>query len=546
MNPDLDGDGRDETRRPLSQLSRRQVLQGGAIGAAAIGAGSLLAACGSSSSSSSSTGGGTTSAGKPVRGGNLRVAMVGGTPDDVLEADAAYNFPQVMRNFALYNGLVALDADGKAVSNVLAEEISSSKDAKTWTIRLKPEITFHDGKPLTAKDVLFTFNRIADPKLLLTGMTALAPVDLKAAKVIDPLTLQLPMKTPYATFVEQICNNYYFGIVPEGYDPTKPVGTGPFEYESFTPGEQSVFARNPNYFKNGLPYLDKLTITDSFAEPTAALNALKSGTVDIFENAPPNLNSQVAGDSSVYTLVSGPGLWVPFTMRTDVKPFDDERVRQAFRLLVNREQMLASSVAGLGVVANDVYGLHDPCYDASLTREQDLEQAQSLLKQAGQEGLTVELVTAPIAAGAVESAQVLVQQAKEAGVTVNLRNTSVTTFFTNYSKWPFAQDFLAYDPIMNMAAQTSIPGAPFATTHFDNAEFNSLYEEVNQTVADASRCDLKQQMQKILFESGGYIIPTFNKTVDIMSTKVNGFAENAGTGIPLGNGDWENAWISQA
>ncbi len=511
------------------------------MGVAALSAGSVLAACGDSSSS---TTGGTSGGGKPQRGGNLRVAMIGGTADDSLEADAAYNFPQVMRNYALYNGLVALDADGKGVSNVLAEEISSSSDAKTWTIRLKPEITFHDGRPLTAKDVLFTFNRIADPKLLLSGFTAVEPIDLANAKVMDPLTLRLPMKTPYATFVEQIANNYYFGIVPEGYDPAKPIGTGPFKFESFTAGEQSVFARNPNYFKPGLPYLDKLTIIDSFAEPTAALNALKSGQVDIFENAPPELSNQVAGDSALQTLISAPGLWVPFTMRSDTAPFNDEKVRQAFRLLVDREQMLASSVAGLGVVANDVYGLHDPCYDTSLTREQDIEQAQALLKQAGQENMTTELVTAPFAAGATESAQVFVQQAKEAGVTVKLRNTSVTAFFTNYTKWPFAQDFIAYDPIVSLAAQTSIPGAPFNTTHFDDKEFNSLFDKVNETVENAQRCDVKDEMQTLLFDRGAYIIPSFNRTLDIMSTKVNGFAEDAGTGIPLGNGDWENAWIS--
>ena len=501
--------------------------------------GSLLAACGSDSESTTSG-----SAGAPQRGGKLRVAMVGGTPDDTLEADAAYNFPQVMRNFALYNGLVALDASGEGISNVLAEEITSNDDATSWTIRLKPDITFHNGKPLTAKDVLFTFNRIADPKLLLSGFTAVAPLDLKNAKVVDAVTLELPMKTPYATFIDQICNNYYFGIVPEGYDPAKPIGTGPFKFESFTPGEQSVFVRNPDYFKTDLPYLDELTIIDSFADATAALNALKSGTVDVFENAPPELDNQVAGDTTLHTLLSAPGLWVPFTMNTSTPPFDDEKVRQAFRLMIDREQMLASSVAGLGVVANDVYGLHDPCYDTSLTREQDIEQAQSLLKQAGQEGLTVELVTAPIAAGAVEAAQVLAQQAKEAGVTVNLRKTSVSAFFTNYTKWPFAQDFIAYDPIISLVAQTSIPGAPFNTTQFDDPEFNDLYDQVNSTADESGRCDLMQEMQQILFDRGAYIIPQFNKTLDIMSTKVNGFAEEAGTGIPLGNGDWENAWVS--
>ena len=539
MKPDFDEASR-ASKGPFSELSRRQLLQSGAAGAVALSSvGSLLAACGSDSESTTSGAGGT-----PQRGGKLRVAMVGGTPDDTLEADAAYNFPQVMRNFALYNGLVALDASGEGISNVLAEEITSNDDATSWTIRLKPDITFHNGKPLTAKDVLFTFNRIADPKLLLSGFTAVAPLDLKNAKVVDAVTLELPMKTPYATFIDQICNNYYFGIVPEGYDPAKPIGTGPFKFDSFTPGEQSVFVRNPDYFKTDLPYLDELTIIDSFADATAALNALKSGTVDVFENAPPELDNQVAGDTTLHTLLSAPGLWVPFTMNTSTPPFDDEKVRQAFRLMIDREQMLASSVAGLGVVANDVYGLHDPCYDTSLTREQDIEQAQSLLKQAGQEGLTVELVTAPIAAGAVEAAQVLAQQAKEAGVTVNLRKTSVSAFFTNYTKWPFAQDFIAYDPIISLVAQTSIPGAPFNTTQFDDPEFNDLYDQVNSTADESGRCDLMQEMQQILFDRGAYIIPQFNKTLDIMSTKVNGFAADAGTGIPLGNGDWENAWVS--
>jgi peptide/nickel transport system substrate-binding protein len=539
VKPESDAAGPAPDSPFWSDLTRRDVLRAGVAGAGVLSASSLLAACGSSGASSA-----TTSAGKPRRGGELRVAMVGGTPDDTLEADAAYNFPEVMRNFALYNGLVALDASGKKISMDLAEEVSSSSDAMTWTIRLKPGITFHDGKPLTAKDVLFTLNRIADPKLLLSGYSALTAVDLGGAKIMDALTLRLPMKTPYATFVEQIANNYYFGIVPEGYDPAKPIGTGPFKFESFTPGEQSVFARNENYFKNGLPYLDKLTIIDSFQEPTAALNALQSGTVDVFENAPPQLSKQVEGDSALHTLISAPGLWVPFTMRADVAPFDDVNVRQAFRLMIDRNEMLASAVGGLGVVANDVYGLHDPCYDSSLVREADVEQARSLLKKAGQENLTVELVTAPFAAGAVESAQVLVQQAKAAGVTVNLRNTSVTAFFSNYLKWPFAQDFIAYDPFISLVAQTSIPGAPFNETHFNDPKFNSLYAQVNKTIADATRCDLKTQMQQILFDSGAYIIPSFNRTLDIMSTKVNGFAADAGTGIPLGNGDWENAWIS--
>jgi peptide/nickel transport system substrate-binding protein len=230
-------------------------------------------------------------------------------------------------------------------------------------------------------------------------------------------------------------------------------------------------------------------------------------------------------------------------MNCATPPFDDVKVRQAFRLLIDRPQMIDVSVNGLGVVANDVFGQWDPCYDTSLVREQDVEQAKALLLEAGQENLTVELITGPITAGAVEAAQALAQQAKAAGVTVNLREVTVTDFFTNYTQWPFAQDFLAYSPIMSMVAQTQLESSPFNTTHFTSSRFVELYDQANATIDEAERCEIVTEIQKILFDEGGYIIPSFNQQVDLMTTSVNGFGE-AGTGIPLGNGDWEHAWLA--
>ena len=354
-----------------NSLSRREFLRATAAGASLLTAGTALAACGSSSSASSTS---TSASATPKRGGSLRVAMLGGTPADSLDADSEINFPEVMRNFALYNGLVALDASGKSIPMDLAEEIEPSTDARTWTIRVLPDVTFHNGQPLTAKDVAFTFQRIMNPKHPFSGASALAPIDHMT--VMDNRTLRVSMKTPYATFIEQISGNYYFGIVPVGYDPRHPVGTGPFKVESFTPGQQSVFVRNPHYHKSGLPYLDTLTIIDSFSDPTAAFNAVQSGTVDVFENAPPDLAAQVKSNPNLQSLISGPGIWIPFTMRVDVAPFNDVRVRQAFRLLVDRQQMLASAVNGLGIVANDVFGLHDPCFDSSLVRHQDVSSSK--------------------------------------------------------------------------------------------------------------------------------------------------------------------------
>ena len=265
--------------------------------------------------------------------------------------------------------------------------------------------------------------------------------------------------------------------------------------------------------------------------------------MDIAENAPPVLVNQVKGNSKLKALISAPGLWIPFTMRCDVKPFNDKRVRQAFKLIVNRPQMINVSVNGLGVPAADVFGQWDPCYDHSLQRHQDIAKAKSLLKQSGHQDLRVELVTSQFTAGAVEAAQAFAQQAKAAGVTVRVRQVPVTDFFTNYTKWHFSQDFLAYSPYASIMAQTLLPTSPFNTTHFVSAKQSALYRKANATVDRNKRCQLIKQMERIQFDEGGYIIASFNKQVDIMAKKVNGFGL-AGTGIPLGNGDWEHAWLA--
>lgn len=525
-------------------LSREEFLRASLGGAAAIalagaGAGALAkpaAAAGRAARSASAIQ-------TPKRGGNLTVAMVGGTSADSLDGDDEINFPQVMRNFALYNGLVALDQSGKHISLDLAEEITPNKNATEWTIKLRPGLEFHNGKSVTAQDVLYTFRRITNPKAPHNGAPALIPLDLHHSKVLNKRTLRLHMKTPYATFIEQICGNYYFAIVPVGYDPKHPVGTGPFKFGSFTPGKQSVFNRNPNYHKHGLPYLDHLTIIDSFSDPNAQFNAVSSGQVDVAENAPPLLANQVHGNANLKALISKPGLWIPFVMRCDVPPFNNNQVRMAFKLIVNRPQMINVSVNGLGVVANDVFGQWDPCYDHSLHRQQDIEQAKHLLKKSGHENLSVVLVTSQFTAGAVEAAQAFAQQAKAAGVKVKVREIPVTNWFNGYTKWHFTQDFLAYSPFASIIAQTLLPTAPFNTTHFKSAKQDALYREANATVNTKKRCRLIKQMQRIQFEEGGYIIPSFNKQVDILAKNVNGFGL-AGTGIPLGNGNWEHAWLS--
>ncbi|MDR2986857.1 MAG: ABC transporter substrate-binding protein, partial [Nocardiopsaceae bacterium] len=259
-------------------LSRRSMLRLAAATGAAAAAVPLLDACSSGSgpaTSSSSPGAG----GTPQHGGDLRVAILGGSSSDTLDAGREVTQPDALRVMALYNGLVRLDSRAQVV-NDLADEMTPNADATQWDIRLKQGVTFHDGKPLTAGDIIFTLRRIMNPKSPLNGASALAPLDPSGMKALDKHTVRLAMRTPYASFPEQISAVYNFGVVPVGYDPKNPVGTGPFAFKSFSPGQQSVFTANKNYFQSGRPYLDSLTIIDSFASDTAAFNALQGGEVD--------------------------------------------------------------------------------------------------------------------------------------------------------------------------------------------------------------------------------------------------------------------------
>ena len=158
--------------------------------------------------------------------------------------------------------------------------------------------------------------------------------------------MRIPLKFANTGFLDDI-GQYFNAIVPVGYDPAKPVGTGAFMFESFTAGQQSVFKKFPNYWQNGKPYVDTLTIID-FTDDTARVNALLGGQVDAIDNLPTGQIQQVQGNSSLKVLISQTGQWQPFTMRIDQAPFNDVRVRQAMRLIVNRPQMVEQVLSGPG------------------------------------------------------------------------------------------------------------------------------------------------------------------------------------------------------
>ena len=528
---------------PDPLLSRRGFLRTVATGTAALGAGVLLDACGSSAKAigGATTTPGTTAAGAPRRGGTLTAGLTGGSSSDTLDAQAGVNNVDFARMLQLYSPLVAFDSNAEPTL-ALAEEITPNSDATVWTVRVKSGVTFSNGKPLTAEDVMFSIRRIVSGKL--PASSVLTSLDLAGMKKLDATTVRLPFRTPYASLVEALAGVFnYFFIIPVGYDPKNPVGTGPFVYKSFTPGVQSVFVRNPNYWEAGLPYVDEVVISD-YADSNSQLNALQSGQADVVNLLSASVIGTVESSGSK-VVVSTAGGFTPFTMRVDLPPFNDVRVRQAFRLIADRPQMDKTVFEGLGTLGNDLFSIYDPEYDTSIRqREQNIDQAKSLLRAAGHDGLTIELVTSDIAQGTLDVAQVFAQQAQAANVTVKLRQVNVTEFYgPNYLQWQFAQDYWYFLDYLPQVSQATLPTSPFNECHFDNPRYTALYNEAVATLDKAKQTDIAHEMQMIDWTEGGYIIPYFPPVIDGHAAHVQGVAPSK-TGLSLNQYGFKSMWLS--
>jgi peptide/nickel transport system substrate-binding protein len=511
---------------------RRQFLAGIAGAGVAVGAGGLLAACGSSNTS------GTTQTKTTVKkkryGGSLKAGLTGGSSSDTLDPHQGVTDIDISRIQTLYEPLVTLNIQASGLEYMLAEQIVPHNGSFTeWEIHLRPGVTFHDGKPLTADDVIFSFKRIQ--KLHAPGTIFMGPVDVNAMTKLSDSVALIKLTSPIAQYAEALAAApFNLLIAPTNLVVSKPNGTGAFKYQSFSPGQQSVFVRNPNYWQKGLPWADTLTIID-FQDTTSLGDALITGQVQAAGTLDGPQMASLASQSGVHPLPSKAGSIVPFTMRVDQAPFSDVRVRQALRYMVDRPQMIDSALDGLGTVASDVFSPYDPDFDRSLVRTQDIPKAKFLLKQAGHSDLVVQLITSPVLTGVVPMATVLAEQSKAAGITINLKNVPTGTFFgPNYLKWTFSQDYYSYFPYLTQVAQSMLKGSPYNETHNNNPHYANLYNQALATGNDGLRREIIHDMQVIDFNEGGYIIPAFTDTLDAYSDKITGYGPSR-LGQPLMN-----------
>lgn len=496
--------------------TRRDVLKLGMVAAAGMVGLTGLTACGAVPEKPDQS--------KPqVRGGSYSHGSTGGGLKDTLEPYFPVTNPDIARCLQLYEPLLRWNALYEIEPSV-AEAVTPNGDSTQWTVRLRDGVEFHNGKSLTPEDVMFSLAKVTDPEKPGSGGTELAKfLDLPNSKIVDQKTVLLQLSAPYAV-LDQLLAEYTVGILPTDFDVGHPVGTGPFTYQRFVPGQLSQFARFDNYW-DGPAFVDELIIYD-FADDAAKVNALLAGQVQSIDNLPSYLVNTI-DQQGASALISETGAWVPFTMRVDAAPFSDVRVRQALRLIVDRQQMIDQALNGFGILGNDLYSPFDPVFAGDLPqRVQDIDQARSLLAQAGQSDLDVELVTSSaVGAGAVESANLFVEQAKLAGVTVRLNKADPNVFYGDrYLSWNFAQDFWNTRNYLPQVATSSVRGATYNETHFEDPEFTALIDLAKREPDADRRKRLLHGAQEIEFTRGGFIIWGFKRQLDAYSNLVQGLA----------------------
>ncbi len=524
-------------------FTRRDLLKGAAVVGAGAALAPVIAACGGDSGTTASPS--ASAAGTPKMGGHLRVAAGLGSAKETLDAHAtAFTMQSMDMRFNMYDSLLEYSPEG-VQGMALAESIEANASGTQYTVKLKPDLVFHDGSPVNADAVVDSFERIMNPKNPGLAANQLRGLKPGGTKKLDDVTVRFELAEANVIFPEALAT-YSAAIVPVGYDPKGgkgAIGTGPFKLaqpSDFKPGVECIFVKNADYWRqDGGPYVDKLSIIE-FADNTAQLNALLGGTVEWVQMIP-GAQRQIATGDGFKLLEAKTGSWIPFTMNCETKPFNDPKVRQAFRLMVDRPQMITQAADGLQWLGNDLYAPYDPGYPKDLAqRVQDIEQAKSLLKQAGQENLAVKLVTSTsVSSGAPAAATVFAQQAKAAGVDVKVENVTGDVFWgDDYLKWPFAMDNWGTRGYLAQAGMGTVPGALYDETHWTKGrpDYMDIVNEAYQTVDEAKRNELIAAAATMEYEDGGYIVYAFDIQVDAYSPKVaGGVPDYSGLGSAAAN-----------
>jgi peptide/nickel transport system substrate-binding protein len=498
--------------------------------------GALLAACSSKDADTAS--GQAAGDAKPRNGGTLRVGALGRRSAITRDPHGNQGNESDYLILALVHDTLTVPAAKTNTAPRLAASWESSKDLKTWKFTIAKGAVFHDGSPVTAEDVVWSLKRLRNTPAGAARLPGIQAANISAegadtvVLVSDYANADFPLLTRFATFVLKQ------GTAEK--DIAKAPGTGPFKLDWFRGGNARL-VKNDKWYGPAV-HLDAIEVT-MFETPQAMTNALLTGQIDLASNAGAVAARTAASRKDLQVLRRPDDMAMPIIMRTAKgSPFADPRVREAMRLVVDRDAMVKQVLSGYGTVANDIMGTGDPAYARSIPqRRRDLARAGKLLTEAGFDlSRTYDLITTEDISGLAESATLFANQAREAGIKIQVVKQESGTFYEK--TWKTGDLYTNYwgtnDSVLFFASKTMVAEAGQNEAGWNDPGFDAAYRKVIGTADAKKRAGALTELQRIEYDRSGYLLWGMADGIDLAAAKVRNLPELAGYGRVQLEGVW--------
>lgn len=435
----------------------------------------------------------------PVSQAQAKDTLILGLPIEPTGLDPTISAPVAIREVTwgnIYEGLVTIDKDGK-VQPLLATEWDVSDDGLTYTFKLRPDVTFHNGTAFDSSIVKFSLDRARAEDSTNAQKQFFEPID--SIETPDPLTAVIKLKQPTGLFVYHLGWGDAVMVDPATVETnkTQPVGTGPFRFDSWQRGNRIELVRNENYWDSGVPKLSAVTFR-FIGDAQAQAAALRAGDIDGFPNfTAPELFSEFENDSRFETIVGATPRKLVAGLNNSETPLNDVRVRQAMMSAIDRKTVIEGAYSGYGAAIGSHFAPTDPGYiDLTDVMPYDPEKAKSLLEEAGYgDGFAVSM-KCPQMTYTTRACEVMQAMLAEVGITLNIEASEFP------AKW-IDEVFIKHDydvTIVDHAEPMDIDiySRPDYYFLYKNPAFNALIEKAAVNPHEAERSEIYGEAQKIL------------------------------------------------
>ena len=482
-------------------------------------------------------------AGPPQTGGRVRWGSPR-SPAGAFDPALATGAP-IFFNHWVYENLVDVDADFNELPR-LAESWEPEDSGANWVFQLRPDVQFHHGREFIADDVLHTFNRILDPELGSPGKDVYARIE--EVEKLDDHRVRFRLAAPNADFPVQLAA-FQGRIVPHDLTDeqvnSEPRGTGPFAIDTYVNSDRILFGKFDDYWVPGKPYVDEVEFV-SIPEAATLANALRAGEVELIMRISAQLTRTLQGESGIDLAFTPAMIKHQMYMQIGTPPFDDDRVRRAFKLIGDRAAMTEIAWPDFPARPDDDNPVIPPSPFRIDTRiwRQDLATAKSLIEEAGYaEGLAVTLWAISDETGMLDFCLAFADWAKQAGVDVNVEPIKGDIYYaTKWLQVPFGT--VSWSPRTTVDEQLRVAyttGAKWNETQFSDPEFDAMLDEALAETDRARRAASYAEIQRRLITDGGQIIPYHYPIAAAHTTSLQGFRVH-----PLTELDPREIWLSDS